>query len=121
MRVCSAPWATHYGNENISLNANQSDGLSNLNDTLTQRIRMTEIKVEEPEEKSAPMVKELQVEEPKTKDVQTEKTQAKKTHVEEPEEIDSKAEELKAKEKTNEEKKQESYDLDDEYFELDGF
>ena len=83
--------------------------------------RMTEIKVEEPEEKSAPLVKEVQGEEPKTKDVQTEKPQAKKTHVEEPEEIDSKAEELKAKEKTKEEKKQESYDLDDEYFELDGF
>ena len=35
--------ATHYGNENISLNANQSDGLSNLNDTLTQRIRIPQL------------------------------------------------------------------------------
>ena len=31
--------ANHYGNENISLNVSQDDGLSNINDTLTQRIR----------------------------------------------------------------------------------
>ena len=31
--------ATHYGNENISLNISQEDGLSDINDTLTQRIR----------------------------------------------------------------------------------
>ena len=30
---------SHYGNENISLNVSQNDGLSNINDTLTQRIR----------------------------------------------------------------------------------
>ena len=30
----------HYGNENISLNVSQSDGLSNINDTLSQRIRI---------------------------------------------------------------------------------
>ena len=32
--------ANHYGNENISLNVSQDDGLSNINDTLTQRIRI---------------------------------------------------------------------------------
>ncbi len=32
--------ANHYGNENISLSAAQSDGLSNIDDTLTQRIRI---------------------------------------------------------------------------------
>ena len=31
--------ANHYGNENINLNVSQDDGLSNINDTLTQRIR----------------------------------------------------------------------------------
>ena len=35
--------ADRYGNENISLNANQSDGLSNINDTLTQRIRIPQL------------------------------------------------------------------------------
>lgn len=30
----------HYGNENISLNVSQNDGLSNINDTLSQRIRI---------------------------------------------------------------------------------
>ena len=32
--------ANHYGNENINLNVSQDDGLSNINDTLTQRIRI---------------------------------------------------------------------------------
>ena len=32
--------ANHYGNENISLNVSQDDGLSNINDTLTQCIRI---------------------------------------------------------------------------------
>ena len=32
--------ANHYGNENISLNVSQDDGLSNINDTFTQRIRI---------------------------------------------------------------------------------
>ncbi len=32
--------ANHYGNENISLNVSQDDGWSNINDTLTQRIRI---------------------------------------------------------------------------------
>lgn len=30
----------HYGNENVSLNVSQDDGLSNINDTLSQRIRI---------------------------------------------------------------------------------
>ena len=32
--------ANHYGNDNISLNVSQSDGLSNINDTLSQRTRI---------------------------------------------------------------------------------
>ena len=35
----------HYGNENISLNVSQNDGLSNINDTLTQRIRIPKIDI----------------------------------------------------------------------------
>lgn len=38
--------ASHYGNEHLSLNANQSDGLSSINDTLTQRIRMPQLNLE---------------------------------------------------------------------------
>ena len=38
--------AEHYGNEHIALNAVQSDGLSNINDTLTQRIRVPRINLE---------------------------------------------------------------------------
>ena len=37
--------ANHYGNENISLNVSQNDGLSNINDTLTQRIRIPKIDI----------------------------------------------------------------------------
>ena len=33
----------HYGNENISLSAAQNDGLSNINDTLTQRVRIPKL------------------------------------------------------------------------------
>ena len=33
----------HYGNESISLSAAQSDGLSNINDTLTQRVRIPKL------------------------------------------------------------------------------
>ncbi len=33
----------HYGNENISLSATQSDGLSNISDTLTQRVRIPQL------------------------------------------------------------------------------
>ena len=33
----------HYGNEHLSLNAAQNDGLSNINDTLTQHIRIPRI------------------------------------------------------------------------------
>ncbi len=36
----------HYGNEYIGLNAAQSDGLSAINDTLSQRIRIPEINME---------------------------------------------------------------------------
>ena len=35
--------AEHYGNESISLSAAQSDGLSNINDTLTQRVRIPKL------------------------------------------------------------------------------
>ena len=35
----------HYGNEHFSLNAAQDDGLSNINDTLTQRIRIPRINI----------------------------------------------------------------------------
>ena len=35
--------AEHYGNESISLSAVQSDGLSNINDTLTQRVRIPKL------------------------------------------------------------------------------
>lgn len=38
--------AKHYGNEYLNLNVNQSDGLSNINDTLTQRIRMPRLNME---------------------------------------------------------------------------
>ena len=34
----------HYGNENISLSAAQNDGLSNINDTLTQRVRIPKLR-----------------------------------------------------------------------------
>ena len=37
--------ASHYGNEHLSLNAAQNDGLSNINDTLTQRIRIPRINI----------------------------------------------------------------------------
>lgn len=33
----------HYGNESISLSAAQNDGLSNINDTLTQRVRIPKL------------------------------------------------------------------------------
>ena len=36
----------HYGNDYISLNAAQSDGLSSLGDTLSQRIRIPEVNIE---------------------------------------------------------------------------
>ena len=35
--------AEHYGNESISLSAAQNDGLSNINDTLTQRVRIPKL------------------------------------------------------------------------------
>ena len=35
--------AEHYGNESIGLSAAQSDGLSNINDTLTQRVRIPKL------------------------------------------------------------------------------
>ena len=35
--------AEHYGNESISLSTAQSDGLSNINDTLTQRVRIPKL------------------------------------------------------------------------------
>lgn len=35
--------AEHYGNESISLSAAQSDGFSNINDTLTQRVRIPKL------------------------------------------------------------------------------
>lgn len=35
--------AEHYGNESISLSVVQSDGLSNINDTLTQRVRIPKL------------------------------------------------------------------------------
>lgn len=35
--------AEHYGNKSISLSAAQSDGLSNINDTLTQRVRIPKL------------------------------------------------------------------------------
>ena len=37
--------ASLYGNEHLSLNAAQNDGLSNINDTLTQRIRIPRINI----------------------------------------------------------------------------
>ncbi len=37
---------SHYGNEHFSLNANQDDGLSSINDTLTQRIRTPRLNLE---------------------------------------------------------------------------
>ncbi len=37
---------SHYGNEHFSLNANQNDGLSSINDTLTQRIRTPRLNLE---------------------------------------------------------------------------
>lgn len=35
--------AEHYGNKSISLSAAQNDGLSNINDTLTQRVRIPKL------------------------------------------------------------------------------
>lgn len=35
--------AEHYGNKSISLSTAQSDGLSNINDTLTQRVRIPKL------------------------------------------------------------------------------
>lgn len=38
--------ATHYGNEHFSLNAQQTDGLSAINQALTQRIRIPQLNIE---------------------------------------------------------------------------
>ncbi len=96
---------------------------------------MTVVKTEEPKEKVAPLTTKTQIEEPQVVEepkavvgnkLAEPKVKEKLEIKEEPKAVEpklkeNKTEEPEVKEKTKEEKKQESYDLDDEYFELDGF
>ncbi len=73
-------------------------------------------KKEDPKGKVVHETKGKQVATPKVHETKAQPPKAEDVKVEEP-----KVEAPKENEKTKEEKKQESYDLDDEYFELDGF
>lgn len=70
---------------------------------------------------ATPKVHETKAQPPKAEDVEVEEPKVEMSNVEETKTVEYKTEAPKENEKTKEEKKQESYDLDDEYFELDGF